>query len=78
LIVEIEWYAINTGVLWGFCATCVDVYWITWKRAPQAQLNLSAPEQTGDLGERWRGRADGSASARDVDIWIKLPLDTAS
>jgi len=23
----------TTGVIWGFYATCVDVYWITWKRA---------------------------------------------
>jgi len=28
---KIEWYAKNTGVLWGFYATCIDVYLYTWK-----------------------------------------------
>jgi len=26
-----ELYAKNTGVPWGFYATCIDVYWFTWK-----------------------------------------------
>jgi len=37
---------------------------------------LIAAERSGDFAER--RRAEGSASAQDVDILRKLPLDTAS
>jgi len=65
----------NTGVLLGFYAPCLGAYCDTRKIK---LFNLRAPERSGDLRESWRGRAEGSASERDVDILKKLPLGTAS